>query len=215
MKTELNVFFKMQQKDDKKEILKFEIKGNDGENAANELYNLAGSIIVFEIEGCAAGETTAEFMNIQRDSKKTVMKFAIKGDSEEKAQELYKFAGRNVKMTVQPSQMSIEEFYEDDHDGLEYTVNPDGTVDVPKDQLSFDEIAVAQDGDAADGDTQGTEDEEADQSATDNVADLEKERKRRGRPKKNAYAYPAPDESTPDEGADEDALPTPDDGLPF
>ncbi len=26
-KTQLNVFFKMQQKDDKKEVLKFEIKG--------------------------------------------------------------------------------------------------------------------------------------------------------------------------------------------
>jgi hypothetical protein len=143
------------------------------------------------------------------------MKFAIKGDSEEKAQELYKFAGRNVKMTVQPSQMSIEEFYADDHDGLEYTVNADGTVDVPKDQLSFDEIAAAQDGDAADGDTQGTEGVEADQVATDNVADLEKERKRRGRPKKNTYAYPTPDESTPVAETDEDALSTPDDILPF
>jgi hypothetical protein len=29
MKTELNVFFKMMQKDDKKEVLKFEIKGNE------------------------------------------------------------------------------------------------------------------------------------------------------------------------------------------
>ncbi|MFM1655566.1 hypothetical protein ACI7RC_26235 [Brevibacillus sp. B_LB10_24] len=143
MKTELSVFFKMQQKDDKKEVLKFEIKGNDGENAANQLYQLAGSIIVFEIEGCAAGETTAEFMNIQRDSKKTVMKFAIKGDSEEKAQELYKFAGRNVKMTVQPSQMSIDEFYgEDEHEGLEYSINPDGTVDVPDGQLSLDEVTA-------------------------------------------------------------------------
>lgn len=140
-KIELNVFFKMQQKDDKKEILKFEIKGNDGENLANELYPLAGSIIVFNIEGCAAGETTAEFMNIQRDSKKTQMKFAIKGDSEEKAQELYKFAGRNVKLTVQPSQLSIEEFYdEDEHEGVSYTVNQDGTADVKPDQLTLDDV---------------------------------------------------------------------------
>jgi hypothetical protein len=28
-------------------------------------------------------------------------------------------------MTVQPTQMSIEEFYEDDRDGLEFTVNGD------------------------------------------------------------------------------------------
>src|SRR5690606_7165854 len=108
----------------KKEVLKFEIKGEDTENTTAALYQLAGSIVIFEIENCMAGETTAEFMNIQRDSKKTTMKFAIKGDSEKKAQELYKFAGRNVKLTVQPSQMSIEEFYEqDDHEGVEYQVN--------------------------------------------------------------------------------------------
>lgn len=143
MKTELNVFFKMQQKDDKKEILKFEIKGNE-DGDTNELYELAGSIVVFNIEGCAAGETTAEFMNIQRDSKKTTMKFAIKGDSEQKAQELYKYAGRNVKMFVQPSQMSIEEFYGDDEDeGLEYSVNGDGTVEVDPNQASiFDDEPI-------------------------------------------------------------------------
>lgn len=141
MKTELNVFFKMQQKDDKKEILKFEIKGND-EFPTNQLYDLAGSIIVFEIEGCKAGETSAEFMNIQRDSKKTTMKFAIKSDSQEKAQELYKFAGRNVKMIVQPSQMSIEEFYDEEESKLDYSVNGDGTVVVDPNQMSFDDTPV-------------------------------------------------------------------------
>lgn len=129
----------MQQKDDKKEVLKFEIKGNDDENASNSLHPLAGSIIVFNIEGCKAGETTAEFMNIQRDSKKTSMKFAIKGDSEEKAQELYKFAGRNVKLSVQPSQMSLDEFNEG-HEGIEYKVNQDGTAAVTPNQMSLDEV---------------------------------------------------------------------------
>jgi hypothetical protein len=146
-KVELNVFFKMQQKDDKKEVLKFEIKG-DGEESSNALYQLAGGIVLFEIDGCAAGETSAEFMNIQRDSKKTTMKFAIKGDSEKKAQELYKFAGHNVKLSVQPSQMSIEEFYEEDsHDGIEYQVNPDGTVDAPEGQVSMDDIPTGEDDD--------------------------------------------------------------------
>jgi len=143
MTTELNIFFKMQQKDDKKEVLKFEVKGNDGETATNDLYSLAGSIIVFNIEGCKAGETTAEFMNIQRDSKKTTLKFAIKGDSEEKAQELYKFAGRNVKMVIQPSQMSLEEFYEyeeEDHDGIKYTVDGKGNVTVPDNQMSLEDV---------------------------------------------------------------------------
>jgi hypothetical protein len=140
-KTELNVFFKMQQKDDKKEVLKFEVKGNDNENSTNNLHPLAGSIIVFSIEGCKAGETTAEFMNIQRDSKKTSLKFAIKGDSEEKAQELYKFAGRNVKLSVQPSQMSLDEFYdEEEHEGIEYKVNNDGTAAVTPNQMSLDDV---------------------------------------------------------------------------
>jgi hypothetical protein len=140
-KTELNVFFKMQQKDDKKEILKFEIKGNDGENSADGLYPLAGSIIIFNIQDCKAGDTTAEFMNIQRDSKKTALKFAIKGDSEDKAQELYKFAGRNVKLSVQASQISIEEFYEEDeHEGLPYTVDKDGIASISPDQMSLDDV---------------------------------------------------------------------------
>ncbi|MDT2269150.1 hypothetical protein [Paenibacillus larvae] len=47
-------------------------------------------------------EILAEFMNIQRDSKKTVMKLALKGDSEEEAIELYKRAGRNVLLMLKP-----------------------------------------------------------------------------------------------------------------
>jgi hypothetical protein len=139
-KTELNVFFKMQQKDDKKEVLKFEIKGQeDGDDSTSSLYSLAGSIILFEIEGCAAGETSAELMNIQRDSKKITMKFAIKGDSEKKAQELYKYAGRNVNLSIQQSQMSIEEFYEGP-EGIEYQVDGNGNVEVSKDQMSIDDV---------------------------------------------------------------------------
>ncbi|MGM0863394.1 MAG: hypothetical protein ACQEWF_01805 [Bacillota bacterium] len=78
-------------------------------------------------------------MNILRDSKKTAMKFAIKGDSEKKAQELYKYAGRNVNLSVQPSQMSIEEFYED-HEGIEYQVDGNGNVELSKDQMSIDDV---------------------------------------------------------------------------
>ena len=143
MKTELSVFFKMMQKDDKKEVLKFEIKGNEDGDAEGDLFSLSGSIVVFSIAGCAAGDVTAEFMNIQRDSKKTVMKFAMKGDSEEKAQQLYRYAGRNVTLTVQPSQMTMDEFYgedEDEHEGIEYSVDGDGTVSVPQDQLTIDDV---------------------------------------------------------------------------
>ncbi|MGA4718843.1 hypothetical protein [Fictibacillus nanhaiensis] len=143
MTVEMNVFFKMQQKDDKKEILKFEIKGSDSEKKSNSLYELAGSIIVFKIEGCAAGEVTAEFMNIQRDSKKTALKFAIKGDSEEKAQELYKYAGQNVKIEVNPSQMTLDEFYgEEDDEGIEYTVDNRDNVEVNPDQVRLEDYEV-------------------------------------------------------------------------
>jgi hypothetical protein len=144
MKTELNVFFKLMQKDDKKEVLKFEVMGNDNEQAGRDLFDMSGGIVVFSIEGCAAGEVSAEFKNIQRDDKKTALKFFIKGDSEEKAQQLYKLAGRNVKLSVQPSQMSIDEFYDDDHDGIEYAVNGDGTVSVDGNQISFDEVATSE-----------------------------------------------------------------------
>jgi hypothetical protein len=139
----MNVFFKLMQKDDKKEVLKFEIKGNEDGVTEGELFDLAGSIVVFNIEGCAAGDVTAEFMSMQRDSKKTVMKFAIKGDSEDKAQQLYKYAGRNVSLSVEPSQMTIEQYYkeEEEHEGIQYNVNPDGTIDSDPDQVTMDEVA--------------------------------------------------------------------------
>ena len=141
----LNVLFKSMQKDDKKEVLKFEIKGNEDGAAEEELFKLSGSIVVMSLEvggDDVCGELTAEFISMQRDSKKTVMKFGVKGDSEEKAQKLYKFAGRNVELAVKPSQMTVEEFYgEDEHGGIKYNVNGDGTVNVDPNQVSMDELS--------------------------------------------------------------------------
>ncbi len=54
----------------------------------------------------------AEFVSIQRDSKKTVLKFIVKGDTKDKINKLYPFADENVSITLEPSQMSIDEFYE-------------------------------------------------------------------------------------------------------
>lgn len=144
MTIQLNVLFKSMQKDDKKEVLKFEIKGNEDGVAEEGLFKLSGSIVVLSMKvggDDVCGELTAEFISMQRDSKKTVMKFGIKGDSDEKAQKLYKFAGRNVELSVKPSQMTVEEFYDEAaHEGIEYTVNGDGTVSVDTDQLSIDDI---------------------------------------------------------------------------
>ncbi len=145
MTIQKSIFFKLQQKDDKKEILKFEIKGNASDQASKDLHELAGSIVVFKIEGCAAGETTAEFVEIKKNSNKTDLKFALKGDSEEKAQELYKFAGQNVKIEINPSQMTLDEFYGDEEErGIEYSVNKDGTVKVDPNQASLDDYQEEQ-----------------------------------------------------------------------
>lgn len=142
MTVQKSMFFKLQQKDDKKEILKFEIKGNASDQSSKDLHELAGNIVVFKIEGCAAGETTAEFVEIKKNSNKTDLKFALKGDSEEKAQELYKFAGQNVKIEINPSQMTLDEFYGDDDEdrGIEYSVGKDGTVDVDPNQSSLEDF---------------------------------------------------------------------------
>lgn len=144
MTAQINVLFKSMQKDDKKEVLKFEIKGNEDGAAEEGLFKLSGSIVILSMEvggDDVCGELTAEFISMQRDSKKTVMKFGIKGDSEDKAQMLYKFAGRNVELSVKPSQMTVEEFYEEDeHEGLKYNVDKDGTVNVNKDQLSIEDV---------------------------------------------------------------------------
>ncbi|AJK27792.1 hypothetical protein ABNB59_21905 [Paenibacillus larvae] len=138
MSIEINVLFKSMQRDDKKEVLKFELKGNEDDGNAQKLVEMAGTIVIFNLPGLTE-EVSAEFMNLQRDSKKTVMKLALKGDSEEKALELYKRAGRNVLLMLKPSQMSIEEYYEKD-EGLEYTVKADGTVEVDQDQVTIEDV---------------------------------------------------------------------------
>lgn len=156
MKTTLNVLFKKMQKDDKKEILHFQVQG-DELPYAEKLVEMAGGIVILEVDGCEAGEVTAEFATLQRDSKKTVLKFAIKGDSEDKAVMLYRHAGTNVTLHLEPSQMSIDDFYDEPAAGLQYTVHRDGTVDVDQNQVTIDEVAAA----------------------ADKVTDLEEERRKR------------------------------------
>ncbi|CAM3879165.1 hypothetical protein COLU111180_12190 [Cohnella lubricantis] len=141
-KTTLNVLFKKMQKDDKKEVLVFQVNGDELESAQT-LVELAGGIVTMDIEGCDAGEIMAEFASLQRDSKKTALKFHIKGDSEEKAIPLYRFAGRNVTLNLQASQMSIDYYYGDDpREGVEYTVDGDGAVRVndDPDQVTIDGV---------------------------------------------------------------------------
>jgi len=137
-KVELDVLFKKIQKDDKKEVLEFHILGDDVQYKA-ELIGMAGGIVIIEIGDV---KLSAECKSIQRDSKKVVLKFEAKGDSEEKTIQLYPKAGFNVKLSLEPSQMSLEDFNDDEenHEGIEYNVNGDGSVSVPSDQMSMDEV---------------------------------------------------------------------------
>ena len=132
---QLDVLFKKIQKDDKKEILEFHVLG-DEIDYKSELIGMAGGIAVLGIEDV---KLSAEFKSIQRDSKKVALKFEAKGDSEEKTIKLYPKAGFNVKLSLEPSQMSIEEF-EEQHEGIEYQVDGDGSVKVPDGQMNMDEI---------------------------------------------------------------------------
>lgn len=134
----LNVLFKKMQKDDKKEVLMFHVLSDELPHA-DELLKMPGSIAILNVEESEAGEVGAEFVSIQRDNKKTVLKFNVKRDGEGKINKLYPHAGSNVSLTLKPSQMTIDEFYEDDHEGIEYSVDSNGNVSVPDGQLSTDE----------------------------------------------------------------------------
>lgn len=77
----------------------------------------------------------AEFVNIQRDSKKTAIKLNVKRDAKGVVNQLYPFAGGNVDIILEPSQMSIDEFYEEPREGMEYNVKQDGTTEVAHGQF--------------------------------------------------------------------------------
>ncbi|MDF1997631.1 hypothetical protein [Peribacillus frigoritolerans] len=139
-KTTLNVLFKKMQKDDKKEVLEFHVQGNELPNT-QELVGLAGSIVILNVEESNAGTFNAEFVSVQKDSKKTTLKFNIKGDSDDKVIKLYPHAGRSVTLFMEPSQMSVDDFYEeDDHEGFEYKIDKDGTANVSPNQMTLDEL---------------------------------------------------------------------------
>jgi hypothetical protein len=135
-KTQLNVLFKKIQKDDKKEVLEFHVQGDELPNS-QELVSLAGSIVSLEVDESEAIAFNAEFKSIQRDSKKTALKFNVTGKSDDKMIKLYPFAGSGVTIILSPSQMSIDEFYdrEDDEEDEE-----ESDFVAQADQLSLDDI---------------------------------------------------------------------------
>ncbi|PEL71152.1 hypothetical protein CN637_03900 [Bacillus toyonensis] len=143
-KIQLNVLFKKMQKDDKKEVLMFHVLSDELPHA-DELLKMPGTIVHLTVEKSDVEAIGAEFVSIQRDSKKTVLKFNVKGDTKDKINKLYPFAGENVSIILEPSQMSIDEFYEESNEGVEYNVNSDGTTEVAPGQLKIvDEETIAE-----------------------------------------------------------------------
>lgn len=135
-KVKLNVLFKKMQKDDKKEVLMFHVLSDELPHA-DDLLKMPGTIVYLTLEKSEVEPIGAEFANIQRDSKKTAIKLNVKSDAKGVVNQLYPFAGGNVDIILEPSQMSIDEFYEEPHEGVEYNVNPDGTTDVASGQLKI------------------------------------------------------------------------------
>ena len=135
-KTELNILFKKMQRDDKKDVLKFEYKSKDKDEKIKipqSIYDMVGEMVNIEIEGSKCGPVTAELAKANKDGKKVVLDLSLKGDSADKAVDIFLKAGTNVKLFIEPSQASlIEEEHEDPHEGIEYAVALDGTVDVNK-----------------------------------------------------------------------------------
>lgn len=112
---QLNVLFKKMQKDDKKEVLMFHILSEQSKYAA-ELLSLTGKMTVLTIFNKEEEyePISAEFLNIQRDSKKTVLKFNVMTEDEDRVNAIYPAAGTNVTLIIQPQQMSIDDLEEDD-----------------------------------------------------------------------------------------------------
>lgn len=129
-------------KKNKKESLKFTLKGSDEKEIGKQLYDMAGSIVHMEIKGCAVGKFPAEFVDIKKSAKGVVANFLLKGDlSDEKSGQIYAYSGgNNVELTLEESQMSIEDFHDDEHEGVPYSVGKDGTVDVDADQLDMEAV---------------------------------------------------------------------------
>lgn len=138
---QLNVLFKKMQKDDKKEVLMFHVVSNELPHA-DELLKMPGSIVLLTVleNEVMLDAIGAEFVSIQRDNKKTVLKLNVKRDPDGKVNKLYPYAGENVSISLQQSQMTIDEFYEEPHEGINYSVEKDGTVSVEADQVTIDDV---------------------------------------------------------------------------
>lgn len=135
---QINVLFKKMQKDDKKEILMFHILSDETKYAA-DLLRLTGKMTILTVtaDNTEYEPIQAEFVNLQRDNKKTVLKFNVATEDEDRVNALYPAAGTNIDLLIQPQQMTIDDVPVDD--GLQYEVDTDGTVNVQTEEDANDD----------------------------------------------------------------------------
>ncbi|MEA0979202.1 hypothetical protein U1P98_23255 [Lysinibacillus irui] len=131
---QINVLFKKMQKDDKKEVLMFHILSDETKHAA-DLLRLTGKMTILTISDDEGPyePIQAEFVNLQRDNKKTVLKFNVATEDVDRVNAIYPAAGTNISLLIQPQQMSIDDL-EAEHEGISYEVGSDGTVEVNSSQ---------------------------------------------------------------------------------
>lgn len=140
MQITVKAHFNKQTKDSKKELVQFHVKGEDEKKP--EINQLTREVVELSIEGVEQ-KLTCEFSKTTKDSKKTVLEFIVKGDtSADQSFNFYKKAGSDVTLTIIESQMSIDEFYDEEpREGIQYNVQKDGTVNV--DQVTIEQVAAA------------------------------------------------------------------------
>ncbi|MEC0211869.1 hypothetical protein P4H70_23280 [Paenibacillus ehimensis] len=112
----LNIDFTEMKKNSKHQVMKFTFKGEDTEGKGELLYRMSGSIVVMALEGCGIGSFNGDFFEHKKTHQGFVSQFRIRGDvNDAAAGKIYSMSGRTVQLSLQPAQMSIDEFYEGDH----------------------------------------------------------------------------------------------------
>lgn len=190
-------------------------------------------------------EVKALFKKFNANDKKDVIEFELKGDlSGDQLLALHKLKGGQVFVHISSSQMDIEDLEGEEHEGINYSVNGDGTVTVPANQMTIDELpktgqgeeasetlaleteagegnaldpadAGAEKGDQGEEVEEGASDPEKQSASPENVTDITQEPKRRGRPKKEEPAADSGVENGPDQQPENPTGHTDDDDLPF
>jgi hypothetical protein len=142
MQVTVKAHFNKQTKDSKKELVQFYVKGEDEKKP--EINQLTREVVELQIEGVDQ-KLTCEFSKTTKDSKKTVLEFIVKGDtSADHSFNFYKKAGSDITLNIVESQMSIDDFHED-HEGVSYTVDKDGTAHINPDQMSLEDVEGEED----------------------------------------------------------------------